>query len=47
MKVRIVTAYCIPFLTTGGGHEYGTTYAVLNNELDLDFGYFKSGWVDV
>lgn len=46
MKVKIAAAYSIPFLTTGGGHGYGTTYAALDNGLDLDLGYFKSVNVD-
>lgn len=46
VKVKIATAYSIPFLTTGGGHGYGTTYAALDNGLELDLGYFKSVEVD-
>lgn len=46
MKVKIAAAYNIPFLTTGGGHGYGKTYAALHNGLDLDLGYFKSVQID-
>lgn len=46
VKVKIVTTYSIPFLATGGGHGYGTTYGALDNGLELDLGYFKTVQVD-
>lgn len=46
VKVKIATAYSIPFLTTGGGHGYGTTFAALDNGLELDLGSFKTVEVD-
>lgn len=38
--------YSIPFLATGGGLGYGTTYGALDNGLELDLGYFKTVQVD-
>lgn len=46
VKVKIATTYSIPFLATGGGHGYGTTYGALDNGLELDLGYFKTVQVD-
>lgn len=46
MQIKLATAYKFPFLATGGGHGYGTTFGLLQNGLELDLGHFKTVEVD-
>ena len=32
----------MPFLATGGGHGFATTFSGLENGLELDLGFFRN-----
>ena len=36
----------MPFLATGGGHGFATTFGALENGLELDLGFFHNVTVD-
>ncbi len=46
IKVKIATGNNIPFLATGAGHGYSTTFGGCQNGLEIDLGYFKRVEVD-
>ena len=46
LQVNLAVKNNIPFLTTGGGHGYSTSFGQLDNGLELDMGGFKSVKVD-
>ena len=37
----------MPFLATGGGHGFATTFGALENGLELDLGFFHDVTVNV
>ncbi|OCL02959.1 FAD-binding domain-containing protein [Glonium stellatum] len=44
--VQKIVAFCstnhIPFLATGGGHGFATTFGKLQNGIEIDLGFFRS-----
>ncbi|KAI9789483.1 MAG: hypothetical protein M1816_006025 [Peltula sp. TS41687] len=44
--VELCTRHNVPFMATGGGHGYGTSFGKLQNGLELDLGHFKSIDID-
>lgn len=45
-KVKLASIHDIPFLATGGGHGYATTFGKLQNGLEIDLSFFRSVSVD-
>lgn len=47
LQVLLCSQYNIPFLATGGGHGYSTSFGKLQNGLELDLGGFKEINIDI
>lgn len=46
MQVKFATTFRVPFLATGGGHGFATTFARLQNGIEINLGSFNSVFVD-
>lgn len=46
IQVQLCSANSVPFLATGGGHGYSTSFGKLKNGLELDMGGFRDVKVD-
>ena len=46
IQVRFASRFNIPFLATGGGHGFATTFGALKNGLEIDLGLFTNVSVD-
>lgn len=44
--MKYASANKIPFLATGGGHGFATTFGRLQNGIEIDLGFFKNVSVD-
>ena len=44
--MKFATGLGIPFLATGGGHGFATTFARLRNGIEINLGGFKQVSVD-
>lgn len=45
-QVKFCSDLDIPFLATGGGHGFATTFRNLKNGIEIDLGFFRSVSVD-
>lgn len=46
IQVKFATALKIPFLATGGGHGFATTFARLQNGIEINLASFNTVTVD-
>lgn len=46
VQVKFATTFHVPFLATGGGHGFATTFARLQNGIEINLGSFDSISVD-